>query len=166
LIAKFCSQVVAIVQALQQMRRFVQTVLGILFRHPVTGISIIPRLPDGQIVMIQRRDNGLWALPGGFVDWGESIPTTVRRELLEETGLELVEIQRLVGVYSSPDRDPRIHSICVVVEASVRGTIRPQDTLEVGKVRAFQPDNLPPPPLSHDSEQHLQDYFAGRTVLD
>lgn len=153
-------------QALRQTRRFVQTVLGILFRHPVTGISIISRMPNGQIVLVQRRDNGLWALPGGFVDWGESIPTTVRRELLEETGLELVKIQRLVGVYSAPDRDPRIHSICVVVEASVRGTIQPQDTLEVKKVQAFHPDELPPPPLSHDSEQHLKDYFAGRTVLD
>lgn len=166
MIAKFCSQVVAIVQALRQARRFVQTVLGLLFRHPVTGISIIARMPDGQIVMIQRRDNGLWALPGGFVDWGESIPTTVRRELLEETGLELVEIRRLVGVYSAPDRDPRIHSICVVIEAAVRGTIRPRDTLEVRQVQAFRPDELPRPPLSHDSGQHLEDYFAGRTVID
>jgi 8-oxo-dGTP pyrophosphatase MutT (NUDIX family) len=57
--------------------------------HPCT--SIIPILPDGRIVLIRRRDNGRWALPGGIVDWGEDIPTTVRRELAEETGLELVK---------------------------------------------------------------------------
>lgn len=76
--------------------RFAQTLLGLIFRHPVTGTSIIAVLPDGRIVLIQRRDNGLWSLPGGVVDWGEDIPTTVKRELAEETGLELVEITRLV----------------------------------------------------------------------
>ena len=69
-----------------QIWRFVQTVLGIIFRHPVTGTSIIPILPDGRIVLVKRRDNGKWGLPGGMVDWGQDIPTTVRRELAEETG--------------------------------------------------------------------------------
>ena len=95
--------------------QFIQTVLGIIFRHPVTGTSIIPILPDGRIVLVRRRDNGKWALPGGMVNWRQDIPTTVERELAEETGLKLVKIRRLVGVYSAPDRDPRIHSICVLV---------------------------------------------------
>jgi ADP-ribose pyrophosphatase YjhB (NUDIX family) len=68
--------------------QFVQTVLGIIFRHPVTGTSIIPILPNGQIVLIRRRDNGKWGLPGGMVNWGQDLLTTVTRELKEETGLE------------------------------------------------------------------------------
>lgn len=145
--------------------RVFQTVIGVIFRHPVPGTSIIPILPDGRIVLIQRRDNGLWSLPGGMVDWGEDIPTAVRRELGEETGLELVKIRRLVGVYSAPDRDPRIHSICIVVEAEVQGKMKIQDGLEVKEVGAFSPCSLPAGKLAHDHTQQLQDYFAGLTTL-
>ncbi|KAM3115263.1 NUDIX hydrolase [Phormidesmis sp. 146-33] len=145
---------------------FIQTVIGIIFRHPITGTSIIPLLPDGRIVLIRRRDNGLWGLPGGMVDWGEDIPTAIKRELSEETGLEVDKIRRLVGVYSSPDRDPRIHSICVVVEVEVRGEIGIKDTIEVLDVQAFDSNSLPEGKLSHDHRQQLQDYFKGLTTLD
>ncbi len=144
--------------------QFVQTVLGIIFRHPVTGTSIIPVLPDGRIVLIQRRDNGQWGFPGGMVDWGEDIPSTVRRELAEETGLNLVEISRLVGIYSAPDRDPRVHSICVVVAVAAEGLLGVKDTLEVRDVAAFLPTELPAQ-LSHDHNRHLEDYLKGLTVL-
>ena len=145
--------------------QFVQTVLGIIFRHPITGTSIIPILPDGRIVLIRRRDNGMWALPGGIVDWGEDVPTAVERELAEETGLQLVKIRRLVGVYSAPDRDPRIHSICILVEAEVQGRMAIQDKLEVLEIQAFPPTSLPPDRLAHDHNQQLQDYFDGVTKL-
>lgn len=145
--------------------QFAQTVLGIIFRHPITGTSVIPILPDGRIVLIRRRDNGCWALPGGMVDWGEDIPTAIRRELAEETGLDLVKICRLVGVYSAPDRDPRIHSICIVVEAEVQGKMQVRDTLEISEVEAFSPTSLPLGKLSHDHDQQLQDYFKGLTTL-
>ncbi len=151
--------------SMRRLWRFCQTVIGIIFRHPVPGTSIIPILPDGRIVLIRRRDNGLWSLPGGMVDWGEDIATTVRRELAEETGLELVKIRRLVGVYSAPDRDPRIHSICVVVEAEVQGKMNAQDKLEVMDIRAFPPTSLPPGQLAHDHAQQLHDYFTGLTTL-
>ena len=141
-----------------------QTVLGIIFRHPVPGTSIIPVLPDGTIVLVRRRDNGKWALPGGMVDWGEDIPHTIKRELAEETGLELVKIRRLVGVYSAPDRDPRIHSICVVVEADVQGHFQVQDTLEITEVKAFEPTALPTE-FSHDCQRQLQDYLNNLTTL-
>ncbi len=100
-----------------------------------------------------------------MVDWGEDIPTAVKRELAEETGLELVKIRRLVGVYSAPDRDPRIHSICVLVEAEVKGRMKVQDTLEVSEIKAFSPTALPPGQLAHDHSKQLQDYFAGLTRL-
>lgn len=153
------------IQTTRSLWRIGQTVLGIIFRHPITGTSIIPILSDGRIVLIRRRDDGLWALPGGMVDWGEDIPTTVRRELLEETGLELTKIRRLVGVYSSPERDPRIHSICVVVEAEVQGKMDVQDTLEVMEIDAFHPSSIPQGPMSHDHSRQLQDYLNGLTTL-
>jgi len=153
---------------LKPMRRlwhFAQNVLGILFRHPVLGTSIIPILPDGRIVLIRRSDNGRWGLPGGMVNWGEDITTTVHRELTEETGLEVTKIRRLVGIYSSPERDPRIHSICVVVEVEVAGKMSIQDPMEVLDVQAFQLSSLPTEPLSHDHDRQLQDYFDGLTTL-
>ncbi len=150
------------------MRRLWQigkTVLGIMFRHPVTGTTFIPVLPDGRIVLVRRRDDGCWSLPGGIVEWGEDIPTTIRRELAEETGLELVAIGRLVGVYSAFDRDPRMHSICVLVEVQARGTMQVRDTLELSEVRAFLPAELPLGELSHDHDRQLQDYLSNKTAL-
>jgi ADP-ribose pyrophosphatase YjhB (NUDIX family) len=150
---------------MQQLQRLVQAALGIIFRHPITGTSIVPVLPDGRIVLIQRRDNGRWSLPGGIVDWGEDIPTSVKRELTEETGLDLINIKRLVGVYSDPARDPRFHSICVLVEATVDGTMLAQDKLEVMDVQAFKPGEIPQGELSHDHDRQLADYLRGVTVL-
>ena len=149
---------------MRQLKRYVQAALGLLIRHPVTGTSIIPVLPDGRIVLIQRRDNGKWSLPGGMVDWGEDIPASVRRELGEETGLELIKINRLVGVYSDPERDSRFHSICIVVEVEVEGNLQAQDTLEVMDVKAFLPTEIPEG-LSHDSDRQIQDYFKGKTTV-
>lgn len=145
--------------------RFFSTVLGIIFRHPVTGITLIPILPDGRIVLVQRRDSGKWGLPGGMVDWGEDIPTSAKRELKEETGLELTKISRLVGVYSAPDRDPRIHSISVLVEAEVKGTPEVKDKLEIIQAQAFLPEKLPSGNLSHDHDRQLKDYFSGSTIV-
>lgn len=155
----------ATLQSTLNLWRIGKTVMGIIFRHPITGTSIIPILPDGRIVLIRRRDDGLWALPGGMVDWGEDIPSTVCRELVEETGLELIKIRRLVGVYSAPDRDPRIHSICVVVEAEVQGSMEIQDKLEVMEIQAFPIDALPKEPMSHDHSRQLRDYLNGLTTL-
>jgi ADP-ribose pyrophosphatase YjhB (NUDIX family) len=150
---------------MRRLWHFAQGVLGIIFRHPITGTSIIPVLPDGRIVLIRRSDNGKWALPGGMVNWGEDIPTTLERELTEETGLEISDIRRLVGVYSAPERDGRVHSICVVVEVGAIGTMHINDPMEVLEVEAFSPDSLPLGSLSHDHDRQLQDYFNGQTTL-
>jgi 8-oxo-dGTP diphosphatase len=139
--------------------RFISTVLGIIFRHPVTGTTLIPVLPDGRIVLIQRSDSGKWGLPGGMIDWGEDIPNAACRELEEETGLKLVKIRRLRGVYSDPQRDPRIHSISVLLEVEVEGEFNVKDKLEVLQVKAFTKDELPLGNLSHDHDRQLQDYL-------
>ena len=139
--------------------RYISTVLGIIFRHPVAGTTIIPILPDGRIVLIQRSDSGKWGLPGGMIDWGEDIPTAASRELKEETGLKLTKIKTLRGVYSDPKRDPRLHSISILVEVEAEGEFEPEDKLEVLQVRAFARDELPLGNLCHDHDRQLQDYL-------
>ncbi len=145
--------------------RPVRTLLGLLLRRPIVGASVIPLLPDGRLVLIRRRDSGLWGLPGGIVDWDEDIATAAKRELAEETGLTLITVGRLVGVYSSTGRDPRFHSVCVALEASVEGTFEVFDQAEVLEVKAFHIHELPTAGLAHDHAQQLKDYFAGKTVL-
>ncbi|WP_319421452.1 NUDIX hydrolase [Pleurocapsa sp. FMAR1] len=145
--------------------RFFSTVLGIIFRHPVTGTTIIPVLPDGRIVLIQRSDTGQWGLPGGMIDWGEDIPHAARRELREETGLKLTKIKSLRGVYSDPQRDPRLHSISILLEVEAVGELIPEDKLEVLQVKAFTRDELPLGNLSHDHDRQLKDYFEGSVAI-
>jgi 8-oxo-dGTP diphosphatase len=145
--------------------RFISTVLGIIFRHPITGVTIIPVLSDGRIVLVKRQDTGQWGLPGGMVDWGEDIPNSVYRELEEETGLHLIKMKRLVGVYSAPDRDPRIHSISILIEAEAQGQLKVKDKLEISEVKAFFPEELPLGNLSHDHDRQLKDYLNGVTMI-
>lgn len=145
--------------------RFISTVLGIIFRHPVTGTTIIPILPDGRIVLIQRSDSGKWGLPGGMIDWGEDIPQAANRELAEETGLQITKINRLRGVYSDPKRDPRIHSISVLLEVEASGQLEAKDKLEVLQVKAFTRDELPLGELSHDHDRQLQDFLNDQVVI-
>lgn len=145
--------------------RFFSTVIGIIFRHPVTGTTIIPVLPDGRIVLIQRSDSGKWGLPGGMIDWGEDIPRAASRELEEETGLKLTKIKSLKGVYSDPQRDPRLHSISILLEVEAVGELNPKDKLEVLQVKAFTKDELPLGNLCHDHDRQLQDYFNGAVAI-
>lgn len=140
--------------------------MGLIFRHPLTGITLIPVLPDGRLVLIQRRDTGQWGLPGGLIDWGETISTAAKRELKEETGLRLLAINRLVGVYSSPDRDPRMHSISILLAVQAEGNLKIHDPLEVLDVRAFIPESLPLGNLSHDHDRQLRDYLEQLTIVD
>ena len=92
------------------MFRPLRVLLGLILRRPILSASVIPVMPDGTIVLIRRKDNSQWGLPGGIVDWGEDISTAARRELLEETGLSQVRLGRLVGIYSAPEReDGRAH---------------------------------------------------------
>lgn len=143
-----------------------RTLFGLLLRRPILGTCVIPVMPDGSIVLVLRRDNGLWSLPGGIVDWGEDIMTAATRELNEETGLQLVGLNRLVGLYSSPERDPRFHSVCVGVALHVEGHPVAADPREILDSKAFPVEQLPWGSLSHDHKQHLEDFLRGATVLD
>jgi len=150
---------------MSQLWRYVRTLLKVAFRHPITGVTLIPCLANGEIVLIQRQDTQQWGLPGGLVDWGETITAAACRELQEETGLTLLGSPRLVGVYSEPERDPRMHSISILLAFDAAGELGVTDTLEVLGVRAFAITQLPLGNLSHDHDRQLQDYLQGKNTV-
>lgn len=140
--------------------RIAKTLLGLILRRPLLGVGVIPRLPGGQIVLIQKRADQQWGFPGGLVDWGETLETAIGRELKEETGLDLISIHKLVGIYSDPHRDPRMHSVAVTVVAEVSGRFKIQDTGEIQAVQAFDPNVVEAQVTIHDHRQHWQDYLS------
>ena len=95
---------------------------------PLLATDCVIRDNDGRIVLIRRQNDpfrGGYALPGGFVDIGETVEAACRREVLEETGLSVGAL-KLVGVYSDPRRDPRGHSVSVAFTTLLSGTARPR----------------------------------------
>ncbi len=96
------------------------------YRNPVPTVDIIIETPKG-IVLIERRNppHG-WAIPGGFVDYGETLEDAARREAKEETSLD-VELKNLLYVYSNPSRDPRQHTVSTVFIAKAKGTPKAAD---------------------------------------
>ena len=115
-----------------------------ILRRPVIGICAAAHTRDGRWLLIRRADTGTWALPGGTLEWGETLRTGIVRELEEEAGVTEVEIERVVGVFSRPDRDPRFHSVTVVITALVREPSRPPlNPLEIREARLFHEHELP-----------------------
>jgi 8-oxo-dGTP diphosphatase len=137
-----------------------------LLRRPVVGILAAARTPEGRWLLIRRGDTGTWAMPGGTLEWGETLRTAIVREVEEETGASVTEIGRLVGVYSAPERDARFHAVTVLVEAVVTAPLKgPDNPLEVLEVRAFADVDLPTN-LSYGMKDMLDDARAGRTVVE
>lgn len=104
----------------------------IAYKNPFPTADIVA-IQDGKVLMILRKNppSG-WALPGGFIDYGESAESAAIRELAEETGLEATNL-KLVGVYSRPGRDPRFHTLTVVYKASVNGFLNAGDDAQAAK---------------------------------
>jgi 8-oxo-dGTP diphosphatase len=146
--------------------RIAKEVLRHLLRRPVVGIAAAARTTDGRWVLIRRGDTGGWALPGGTLEWGETLRSALSRELVEETGARVLELGRLVGVYSGPERDARFHAVTVVVEATVELTGKTaENPLEILEVRAFTDAELPSE-YSYQMKDMLEDARAGRTVWE
>ena len=126
-------------------------------RNPVPTVDVIIRLngENDKIVLVQRKNppHG-WALPGGFVDYGESLEEAATREALEETGLD-VRLAWQLGTYSDPARDPRLHTISTVFVADGTGTPRGGD--DAAEARVFALDDLPDM-LCFDHREILADY--------
>lgn len=128
---------------------------------PIAADAIIELIdrPGRPIVLIERKNPPFgWAIPGGFVDIGESVEQAARREAREETALD-VTLTALLGVYSDPKRDPRGHTVSVVYLGEARGTPRAQD--DAAAVGVFSPDRLPES-LAFDHGRVLADYFSYR----
>lgn len=126
------------------------------YRNPIPTVDIIIEMEGRGVVLIKRRnDPPGWALPGGFVDYGESLEEAARREAEEETGLR-VELIDQFRAYSDPNRDPRQHTITNVFLARASGKpVARDDAAEVG---VFPPDD-PPQPLAFDHARILRDYL-------
>jgi 8-oxo-dGTP diphosphatase len=126
------------------------------YRNPIPTVDIVIEF-EGGIVLIERRNEPLgWALPGGFVDYGESLEKAAIREAREETSLEISNL-RLLGCYSDPARDDRMHTISTVYIATGHGTpIAADDALNL-KIHTI--DSLPKK-LCFDHAQIIADYIS------
>lgn len=132
-------------------------------RNPIPTVDIIIECetPSGQkgILLIERKNEPKgWAIPGGYVDYGETFEEAAVREAREETGLE-VKLIRQFHAYSDPRRDPRQHNVSVVFIARAKGT--PRAGSDAGSVGLFGRENLPKP-LTFDHAEILADYFGAK----
>lgn len=115
-----------------------------VLRRPVVGIAAAARTAEGRWLLVRRMDTGEWALPGGTLEWGETLRECLAREMLEEAGVERCEIGSLAGVFSRPDRDPRFHGVTVVVRCQVDPPVRrPANPMEIREVGLFANEDLP-----------------------
>jgi len=127
-------------------------------RKPVLTVDAIIEI-EGGIVLIKRKNPPPgWAIPGGFVDYGETLEDAVRREAKEETGLD-IKLIRQFHTYSDPKRDPRHHTVSTIFIATAAG--KPKAGDDAREVGIFNKDNLPED-IAFDHRQILKDYFSGK----
>jgi 8-oxo-dGTP diphosphatase len=128
--------------------------MSMTYRNPVPTVDIIIEL-EHRVVLIERLNEPFgWALPGGFVDYGETVETAAVREAAEETCLHIRLLEQFY-VYSDPQRDARFHTLSVVFIAEASGTPKAADDAKA--VGLFDPSELPTP-LCFDHRQILEDY--------
>ncbi len=128
------------------------------YKNPFPTVDIIIEMESG-IILIERKNEPLgWALPGGFVDYGESLESAAIREAREETSLEISNL-RLVGCYSDPHRDARMHTISTVYAATGHGIPHAAD--DAMNLAIFSLDSLPGQ-LCFDHARIIAEYAATR----
>ncbi len=127
-----------------------------IYHNPIPTVDIIIEIESKGIVLIKRKNPPYgWAIPGGFVDYGENLEEAAMREAKEETNLD-VKLIRQFHTYSDPKRDPRHHSISTVYIAKAKGIPKAKDdALEIG---IFNESNLPDE-MAFDHLSILNDYF-------
>ncbi|PHR27393.1 MAG: NUDIX hydrolase [Desulfotalea sp.] len=129
-----------------------------VYRNPVPTVDIIIEV-KGKIVLIKRKNppHG-WAIPGGFVDYGESFETAAIREAKEETSIKVTNLQQF-KTYSDPERDDRQHTASTVFIAT--GSQYPVAADDALEAELFAEDELPE--LVFDHKEILSDYFKSKT---
>ena len=126
-------------------------------RNPVPTVDVIIEFEGGIVLILRKNPPPGWALPGGFVDYGESLEAAALKEAKEETNLDLTGLT-MFSVYSDPARDPRQHTITTVFVAQGHGRMKGGDDATIAKV--FDLENLPE--LAFDHAKILADYKAWR----
>ncbi len=127
-------------------------------RNPIPTADVIILHKDG-VVLIKRKNPPYgWALPGGFIDYGETAEQAAVREAQEETGLLVADL-KLFGVYSAPDRDPRCHTITIVFSAYAVES--PHGGDDASEARVFPWDHLPEV-MAFDHAKILSDFFHAK----
>lgn len=127
-------------------------------RNPIPTVDIIIEYKGGIILIKRKNPPEGWALPGGFVDYGESLETAAFREAKEETGLN-IKLIRQFHTYSDPNRDSRHHTITTVYIAKAKGIAIAGDDAE--QIGAFK-RGVFPEEIAFDHREILNDYFTGR----
>jgi ADP-ribose pyrophosphatase YjhB (NUDIX family) len=127
-------------------------------KNPLPTVDIIIEYMGGIILISRKYEPFGWAIPGGFVDYGESLEDAAVREAKEETGLD-VRLMRQFHTYSDPGRDPRKHTVTTVYIASAEGELRAGD--DAKDARVYTRDGLPAD-IAFDHRDILEDYFMGR----
>jgi len=125
-----------------------------LYRNPAPTVDIIIELPEGIVLIHRANPPAGWAIPGGFVDYGETLEQAAVREAREETGLR-VELIHQLYTYSDPRRDPRRHTVSTVFVARASG--RPTAGSDAAEAGVFAPPW--PTPLAFDHQDILADYL-------
>ena len=125
------------------------------WQNPFPTVDIIIEIENGIVLIKRKKPPFGWALPGGFVDVGETVEAAAIREAKEETSLDIT-LKRQFHTYSDPKRDPRHHSISSVFVAEARGIPKAAD--DATEVGIFTSEHLPEP-IVFDHRQILQDYF-------
>jgi 8-oxo-dGTP diphosphatase len=129
-----------------------------MYKNPLPTVDVIINY-EGGIVLIKRRNPPYgWAMPGGFVDYGESLEAAAVREAKEETCLD-VRLVRQFHTYSAPDRDARFHTVSTVYIADGGGDLKAGD--DAGEAGIFNKSTLPQD-MAFDHRYILEDYFSGR----
>lgn len=129
------------------------------FRNPLPTADAIIAGPDGRIVLVLRKNEPKgWAIPGGFVDYGEEVGKACRREAKEETGLD-VELLAQLFTYSDPRRDPRKHTLSTVYACRASAGAEPRAGDDAADVGWFSESTIPWDDLCFDHAEILRDYF-------
>lgn len=127
-----------------------------MIKTPFVTVDIIISYRGGVVLVERKNEPQGWALPGGFVDIGESVQEAAVREAKEETSLDVL-LTDLFYVYSDPNRDPRFHTVSIVFMGGGAGELRGAD--DARRAEVFTEQNLPDP-IVFDHRQIIDDYFA------